>query len=55
MKTWSSPVIETLDLNQTESGGHVSPHHDGHWITINGELYEGTFPASGEPVGPTDR
>ena len=52
MKAWSAPVIESLELDQTQSGGHVSPIHDGEWITVHGQRFEGTWPASGEPVGP---
>ena len=49
MKTWSSPVIKELELNQTAFGGRTQNQHDGKWhIEEDGTEREATWPLSGE-------
>ena len=53
MKKWNQPVMETLDINMTASGGNNKLHHDGKtYQIINPEgqevEVEEYYPISGE-------
>ena len=49
MKAWNTPVMETLDINETAAGGREITAHDGHI------RYNDGIPAEEYVSGPTER
>lgn len=50
MKTWNTPKIEELKINETAGGGTVKTTHDGKaYVSENGLWVEEYYPISGQP------
>lgn len=45
MKTWNTPVVEEMNLSQTQYGGSKKNDFDDKWKNERGE-WEGTFKPS---------
>lgn len=43
MKKWNVPVIEEIDLSETEYGGPTSHEFDDQWLNRETGEWEGTF------------